>query len=142
MVCSRYERNTINMEKHDIDCKKQSKKEYCCDKRPMQRFMETCLLMLLSKQESHGYYLTEQLKEFGFEDVNVSTLYRIMRKMDDRGWVKSSWAKGDKGPQRRVYSVTEDGLVALDEWIDVFKDRRKKIDLLVSRYENSKGSEE
>lgn len=131
------------MLKKDLGCNKRSNNEYCCDKhRPMQRFMETCLLMLLSKGESHGYHLTEQLKEFGFEDVNVSTLYRIMRKMDDRGWVRSSWAKGDKGPQRRVYSVTEDGLVALDEWIDVFKDRRKKIDLLVSRYESSKGSEE
>ena len=100
----------------------------------MQRFMETSLLVLLAEQTSHGYSLTEQLNDFGFSDVNVSTLYRIMRKMDERGWVSSSWEKGDKGPQRRVYSITDNGRAALDEWIDVFVTRKSNIETLLGKY--------
>lgn len=105
---------------------------------PMQRFMETSLLVLLIEQESHGYSLAEQLANFGFKDINVSTLYRVMRKMEERGWVISSWEEGAKGPQRRVYSITNDGIASLDEWIEVFKERRGNIDLLISAY-NKRG---
>ena len=112
-----------------------NEKQICCQKhKPMQRFMETCLLVLLAEQTNHGYGLTEQLKSFGFDDINVSTLYRIMRRMDERSWVSSAWEKGDKGPARRVYSITEDGLSALKEWISVFEKRRSSIDTLLSKY--------
>jgi len=109
--------------------------EYCCSKhQPMQRFMETCLLALLAEHESHGYELAEQLKNYGFEDINASTLYRIMRKMDERSWVSSSWKESGKGPKRRVYHITEEGRCTLDEWIEVFRRRRESIDLLLSKY--------
>ena len=107
----------------------------CCHSRKhMQRFMETCLLVLLNEQDGHGYHLTEQLKGFGFEDVNVSTLYRIMRKMEGSGWVTSNWEKGDKGPQKRVYSITPEGKSALKEWVEIFKQRKANIELMLSRY--------
>jgi len=100
--------------------------------------METSLLVLLAKQTGHGYSLSEQLKDFGFVDINVSTLYRIMRKMEERGWVLSSWEQGDKGPQRRVYAITQGGRAALDEWIEVFKQRKSNIETLLSKYTEQK----
>ena len=105
----------------------------------MQRFMDACILVLLSQNKNHGYGLSEHLEDFGFEDINSSTLYRIMRRMDEKGWVSSSWEEGGKGPKRRVYSVTEPGLAALEEWISLFRKRRAFIDLLLKAYEkNSK----
>ena len=107
----------------------------CCGQnRPMQRFIETCLLLLLARQTSHGYHLGEQLKNFGIEDINASTLYRIMRKMEERELVSSSWEKGDQGPQKRVYSISPLGIETLSEWIEVFTRRRANIDLLLCEY--------
>lgn len=108
-----------------------------CKHQPMQRFMETCLLLLLVNQTCHGYCLAEQLEDFGFEDVNVSTLYRILRKMEDCGWVCSEWEKGGKGPQRRVYTITDIGMEALDEWVEVFRQRKTYIETLLARYEQT-----
>ena len=101
----------------------------------MHGFMETCLMALLTQQESHGYRLAEQLAQFGFEDVNVSTLYRVMRKMENNGWVCSSWESGCKGPQRRVYAITEQGKQALDEWVQALKARKQRIDSLLDMYQ-------
>jgi len=117
---------------------KHSGQECCGKKQPMQRFMETSLLVLLAQQPGHGYSLSEQLNDFGFRDINASTLYRIMRKMDEGGWVSSSWEKGDKGPQRRVYAITDIGRAALDEWIEVFKQRKSNIETLLSKYTEQK----
>lgn len=107
----------------------------CCGKQqPMQQFMKTSLLLLLAEQTGHGYSLLSQLKDFGFDDINVSTLYRIMRKMEERSWVISSWERGDKGPQRRVYSITQSGRAALDEWIGIFTTRIGNIEMLLTKY--------
>ena len=130
-------------EKHNNrqNCGGEKKHDGCCGKKqPMQRFMETSLLVLLAKQTGHGYSLSEQLKDFGFGDINVSTLYRIMRKMEERGWVSSSWEQGNKGPQRRMYTITQDGRTALEEWIDVFAQRRSNIEMLLGRYDELKNS--
>ncbi len=108
----------------------------CCgQQRPMRRFMEASLLLLLAQKDSHGYYLTEQLGKFGIENINASTLYRIMHRMEEHGWVRSGWQKGGQGPQKRVYSITEPGQDALCEWIEVFKQRRQSIDILLKEYD-------
>ena len=107
----------------------------CCGRHvPMSRFMEACLLLLLSGGADHGYSLSEKLGEFGFEDINVSTLYRVMRRMEQNGWVKSQWAQGGKGPQKRVYTLTGTGRQALAEEIAVFEQRQRRIDTLLGRY--------
>ena len=103
----------------------------------MQRFMEICLLVLLYDQTCHGYALIEQLGAFGFEadELNVSTLYRTLRKMENDGWVKSDWKQSGKGPQRRVYSITALGKQELDSWAEVLERRRARIDKVLTVYE-------
>jgi DNA-binding PadR family transcriptional regulator len=57
-----------------------------------------------------------------------------MRKMEDHGWVRSEWEDGGKGPQRRVYTITDSGRAALGEEIAAFEARRDSIDMLIKRY--------
>jgi PadR family transcriptional regulator PadR len=107
--------------------------------RHMQRIIEVCLLVLLCRPEgedSHGYALGERLKEFGFEDseISVSTLYRTLRGMEESGWVTSGWAAGGQGPQRREYAITNAGRQALDEWAAVLTRRRERIGRVLTAY--------
>ena len=107
----------------------------CCGRhQPMRRFMDACLLLLLYDRTDHGYRLAEQLADFGFADANVSTLYRVMRRMEDAGWVCSQWEQGGKGPQRRVYTITDGGKEALSSEIAVFEQRKTSIETLLTRY--------
>ena len=109
----------------------------CCEKHHgMNRFMEACLLVLLCGGEGHGYALADQLAGFGLahEDLNVSTLYRTLRKMEASGWVKSDWEQGGKGPKRRVYAITQTGREELRAWVEVLKTRKAQIDKLIIKY--------
>ncbi len=104
----------------------------------MNRFLETCLLLLLAEGSAHGYALLEKLPLFGFEpgELNVSTLYRTLRKMETDGQVVSEWASGDLGPPRRVYSLTDAGRAMLCCRIDMIRERRRRLERLIAEYED------
>ena len=110
-----------------------------CGHKPMQRIVEVCLLVMLCGpdcEHCHGYALGERLREFGFDDseISVSTLYRTLRGMEEAGWVTSGWAAGGPGPQRREYAVTDAGRTALDAWAAVLQKRRERITRVLDAY--------
>jgi DNA-binding PadR family transcriptional regulator len=110
-----------------------------CNGKPhhMERFLEVCLLLLLRDEIGYGYGLIEQLAFFGFseDDLNVSTLYRTLRKMENEGYVTSSWEESGQGPKRRVYEITMNGRSELDQWIKILKVRKSRIESLISNYD-------
>ena len=104
----------------------------------MERFMEICLLLLLSQEDTHGYPLVEKLTYFGFskEELNVGSLYRTLRKMEKDNYVTSDWQVGEQGPKKRVYKITESGKNMLKQWIQILKSRKKRIEKLINCYES------
>lgn len=101
--------------------------------------MEVCLLLLLYEETRHGYGLIEQLSYFGFseEKLNVSTLYRTLRKMEKEGSVVSVWEESGQGPERRVYNITDSGKKELENWIQVLRGRKARIEKLINKYEET-----
>jgi poly-beta-hydroxybutyrate-responsive repressor len=93
--------------------------EAACPRR-IHRFLEPCLLILLHCNEAHGYELLEGLKQFGFEQnpVDSSTVYRMLRGLEKRGFVVSRWDTGGAGPARRLYEITEEGDRYLAWWVE------------------------
>jgi len=110
----------------------------CCDLKyqKMERLLEICLLLLLFDQEGYGYGLIEQLSHFGFtgEDLNIGSLYRSLRKLEQQGLVSSVWEEASAGPKRRVYTITERGKLELHNWIPVLKERKARIEQLIEAY--------
>ena len=75
----------------------------------VERFIEPCILLLLSKTSSHGYGLMEDLEKHCGERVDIGDLYRTLRRMERDGWVESEWEKNKTGPDRRIYTITAEG---------------------------------
>ena len=87
--------------------------------RRVRGFLEPCILFLLSEDDSHGYNLVEDLKRFGFDHfpVDLSVIYRMLRRMEAAGLTSSSWdTDSTAGPPRRVYCLTEKGRHCLATW--------------------------
>lgn len=109
--------------------------------RRISRFLEPCLLLLLRDDATHGYNLLEALDQFGFArgSVDASVVYRILREMEEAGWVSSQWDTAGSGPPRRVYSVTPDGEEYLAAWINDLRCTRDEIDRFIETYEQQEG---
>jgi DNA-binding PadR family transcriptional regulator len=94
------------------------------------------LLLLLHQGPAHGYTLLEQLEGFGLLRLNPSAVYRVLRDMEERGWVTSTWdEKETQGPPRRVYRLTAEGDRALGLSMRDLQETRRQIGHLVGAYE-------
>jgi len=62
-------------------------------------------------------------------------LYTMLRRMEKRGLVTSKWEKKEAGADRRVYTLTEDGVRVLKEGLETMKRRRQLMDNLAQFYD-------
>jgi PadR family transcriptional regulator PadR len=104
--------------------------------RRISRFLEPCLLLLLHRNEAHGYELFEALKEFGFgqDPVDSSTVYRILRGLEERGFVTSHWDTANAGPARRLYQISQDGDRYLAEWVNDLQETHRVLHHFLETY--------
>ncbi len=71
--------------------------------------LEAWLLLLIGSWGSHGYALSDALKKLGFEALDHTRVYRLLRDLERRGFLLSSWDVQSNGPARRSYRLTESG---------------------------------
>jgi poly-beta-hydroxybutyrate-responsive repressor len=95
-------------------------------------------LLLVHCSEIHGYELVDELNPFGFEQnpVDMSTIYRFLRGMEDRGFVSSRWDTSNAGPARRVYQTTEEGEHYLAMWVDDLRETDRMLHRFLDTYDS------
>jgi len=109
----------------------------CCSPGSRVRgFIQPRLLLLLLQKPSHGYELMERLSQ-GEEmpGADPGLLYRTLRQMEDDGLVRSTWDTEGKGPARRQYEVTPEGVEYLHTWAVNIRHTRERLDRFLAEYE-------
>jgi PadR family transcriptional regulator PadR len=102
----------------------------------VERFGEPALLLLLRERPAHGYELLEQLPELvGGERVDMGNLYRVLRALEEEGFVRSEWEAELPGPAKRTYELTDDGRSLLDVWAEALRDNQTLISAFLARYD-------
>jgi len=72
------------------------------------KFLGLFLLWRLTKEDLYCYMLIDELNDIGIAAVKQSTIYALLAKMEDIGFVKSEQKFVDNRP-RRIYSITSRG---------------------------------
>lgn len=100
--------------------------------------IHACLLCELIEAPNYGYELMSKLESYGIkeEDINISTLYRCLKKLEDSKLILSSWKESEGGPNKKVYSITQDGIDELKSIISFIEERKKILENVIVRYEN------
>ncbi len=102
-------------------------------------FLEPAVLAALADSESHGYDVRKSVEEMtgGHVVADPGGLYRLLRRLEEDGFVTSSWVEGDSGPQRREYSLTQEGHELLEHWLDHLRERERALSTLVTAVERA-----
>ena len=105
-------------------------------RRRLAGFLQPCLLLMLHRGDTHGYSMLNGLDEFGLdpEAHDPSMIYRALREMEELGWIVSYEGEQSRGPQRRVYRLTEEGEHQLSIWNDDLRRAKHEIELLLDAY--------
>ncbi len=97
--------------------------------------IQLCLLALLAGERKYGFQLIKELRERsdGFFDVKEGTLYPALRRLEERGFVRSEWVERDAGVPRKYYTLTARGRAALAEATRVWGDMATSVDRILGR---------
>lgn len=97
--------------------------------------LRPAILLLLREQESHGYELMSRLAELGVEvPPTTGGLYRSLRTMAEEGLVTSYWSTPDRGPARRVYTISETGETHLEHSMPALSSLLRTVRGMLNRY--------
>jgi transcriptional regulator len=72
---------------------------------------ELLVLSLLENQPRHGYDISKliQIRSGGILRFHVTSLYPLLYRLEDRGWIASRWVEKAEQRRRRYYSLTSEG---------------------------------
>lgn len=70
--------------------------------------LELCVLSLLATEDRYGYDLASNLSKT--IDISDGTIYPILRRLKDEGYVTTYLQEASGGPPRKYYALTESGV--------------------------------
>ena len=92
--------------------------------------LEGIVLAILSGRPAYGYEITAWLREKGFADIAEGTVYALLIRIEQRGFVDVEKVPSEKGPPRKVYSLNARGRAHLDEFWRTWSFLQERIEQL------------
>lgn len=78
--------------------------------------LEGIVLAILSGRSAYGYEITAWLRSQGFSGIAEGTIYALLVRIEQRGFVDVEKVPSEKGPPRKVYSLNAQGAAYLEEF--------------------------
>lgn len=79
--------------------------------------LEGIVLAIVAARPAYGYEITVRLRDqLGFADIAEGTVYALLVRIEQRGFVDVEKVPSEKGPPRKVYSLNSAGRDQLGEF--------------------------
>ena len=72
---------------------------------------ELLILSLVEAEPRHGYEISKliELRSKGVLKFHVASLYPLLYRLEERGWIKGRWVEKAGQRRRRYYTLTDEG---------------------------------
>jgi PadR family transcriptional regulator PadR len=91
--------------------------------------LDYCILAILKEGEAYSTDIIIQLKEAKMIVVE-GTVYPLLTRLKNVGALQYKWEESTSGPPRKYYSLTKDGIVALNELSDTWNEFKNAVNQL------------
>jgi PadR family transcriptional regulator PadR len=92
--------------------------------------LEGIVLAVLARRSAYGYEITAWLRDQGFSDIAEGTIYALLVRVEQRGFVDVEKVPSEKGPPRKVYTLNAKGRDQLAEFWQTWSQLTERIDHL------------
>lgn len=95
--------------------------------------LEMVLLRLLAERDRYGYELITELEERsdGKLALRDGTLYPVLYRMEESGWVEPYWETQPRGVPRKYYRLTSEGRRQLARTLEDWRDYVEVVSRLI-----------
>ena len=94
-------------------------------------FIQPIILSLLGEGPCHGYVLMQNIgrtKLWKEKSPDAAGVYRALKDMESRGLIQSqAMTEGRAGPERRMFTITEEGRKCAASWEKTLRQYRRGI---------------
>ena len=97
--------------------------------------LEFCILNIISRGE---VYASDMLDELTSARIMVveGTLYPLLTRLKNSGWLDYKWVESSSGPPRKYYVLTDEGKLFLDAMQVTWFELADSVQSLISRTED------
>lgn len=99
--------------------------------------LEGVVLAILAEQPAYGYEITAQLRDQGFTEIVEGTIYALLVRIEQKGLVDVEKVPSEKGPPRKVYSLSAKGREQLEEFWGTWSFLVERIEQLHTNSKNN-----
>ena len=100
---------------------------------PVRAIKELLLLSIIREKPIHGSEIYRVLRDRYGLDVPKPIIYMLLRRMEERGLIISEWEMSERGPVKRIYRITEEGLDYLNDSVERLRKLRNIINDILSK---------
>ena len=77
----------------------------------LQGTLDLLILKTLASGELHGWGISKRTRERSHDvlQINQGSLYPALYRLEDRGWIESSWGVSSEGRRAKFYRLTAEG---------------------------------
>ncbi|MFN2597765.1 MAG: PadR family transcriptional regulator [Pyrinomonadaceae bacterium] len=85
---------------------------------------ELMILSLVEARPRHGYEISKliETRSEGVVRFNVASLYPLLYRLEERGWIKGRWVEQAGQRRRRFYRLTPEGRKVLAAQRDTWRE--------------------
>lgn len=82
--------------------------------------LEMCILHICNENDMYGYEIMKRVTD-AFPEINESTIYAVLRRLNSDGSTESYMGTVSGGPQRKYYRITDKGRAELHSMTQMWK---------------------
>ncbi|MDA3932082.1 MAG: PadR family transcriptional regulator [Tenericutes bacterium] len=90
--------------------------------------VELCIMKLIKTKKSSTFEILNKMRTL---EVNENTIYPILRRLHNEGFLKQEKGNNDVGAPRKYYDLTEKGVKELSEQISEWLDFTSSVDQIL-----------
>ena len=77
----------------------------------LQGTLDLLILQILSLGEQHGWGISQRIQQVSTDvlRVNQGSLYPALHRLEDQGWIESSWGVSESNREAKFYRLTRSG---------------------------------
>ena len=82
----------------------------------LQSTLELLILKTVALQAIHGYAIAQRIQQISRDALQVQqgSLYPILYRLEERGFIQAEWRQSEQGRMAKFYSVTKKGARKLE----------------------------
>jgi transcriptional regulator len=83
----------------------------------LQGTLDLLILRMLASGDMHGWGISQRLQQISRDvlQVNQGSLYPALYRLEQRGWIASSWGDSENNRRVKIYRLTKSGRRQLAE---------------------------